>query len=181
VLGIAALLFVSLLVLGKLYDRAQGNSQFRRRLLGASLTLLALCRLGYQVLERRNEVTLLRRVDPVYPPLAKQARIQGKVRFDAVINSSGEVEKLTLITAARRHEPRGSAAYKLRNSSKIACRYCPLNRRQSQTSSRAMPRHTRNGIGSTRTLCIPEPSQRCLSMAHRADGGAVVMVKTKRC
>ena len=112
-LGITALLFVYLLVLGKLYDRAQGDIQFRRRLLGASLTLFALWQLGYQVFEwtneapwqlwyqvfqRRNTVTLLRRVDPVYPPLAKQARIQGKVRFDAVINSSGQVEKLTLIS-----------------------------------------------------------------------------------
>ena len=98
VLGITALLFVYLLGLGKLYDRAQDDSQFRRRLLGASLALLALWQLGYQVFERRNEVALLRRVDPVYPPLAKQARIQGNVRFDAVINSSGQVEKLTLIS-----------------------------------------------------------------------------------
>ena len=112
-LGITALLFVYLLVLGKLYDRAQGDIQFRRRLLGASLTLFALWQLGYQVFEwtneapwqlwyqvfeRRNKVTLLRRVDPVYPPLAKQARIQGVVVLEAEISKEGTIDNLKVIT-----------------------------------------------------------------------------------
>ena len=41
---------------------------------------------------------LLRKVVPVYPPLAKQARIQGTVRFTAVIGKDGTIQNLQVIT-----------------------------------------------------------------------------------
>jgi protein TonB len=35
---------------------------------------------------------------PVYPPLARQARIQGTVRFNAIIGKDGRIENLTLVS-----------------------------------------------------------------------------------
>ncbi len=39
---------------------------------------------------------LIRQPKPTYPPLAKQARIQGTVRFNAVIGKDGQIANLTL-------------------------------------------------------------------------------------
>jgi TonB family protein len=41
---------------------------------------------------------LLKRVNPVYPPLARQARIQGTVVLQVQISKSGDVEKLELVS-----------------------------------------------------------------------------------
>ena len=41
---------------------------------------------------------ILRQVKPPYPPLAKQARIQGTVRFNAVIGKDGTIQNLTLVS-----------------------------------------------------------------------------------
>ena len=41
---------------------------------------------------------LIRRPTPVYPPLAKQARISGVVRFNAVIGKDGTIQNLTLVS-----------------------------------------------------------------------------------
>ncbi len=41
---------------------------------------------------------LVHRVQPTYPPLAKQARIQGQVVLHAVISKDGSIEGLTLIS-----------------------------------------------------------------------------------
>src|SRR5262249_29992260 len=41
---------------------------------------------------------LVRKVLPVYPPLAKQARIQGKVLLQAVISKDGAIENLHLVS-----------------------------------------------------------------------------------
>jgi protein TonB len=35
---------------------------------------------------------------PVYPPLAKQARIQGTVRFTAIIGRDGTIQNLTVVS-----------------------------------------------------------------------------------
>ena len=35
---------------------------------------------------------------PVYPPLAQQARIQGTVKFNAVIGKDGKIQNLTVIS-----------------------------------------------------------------------------------
>jgi protein TonB len=41
---------------------------------------------------------LIRKITPNYPPLARQARISGTVRFSAMISKSGTIENLTLIS-----------------------------------------------------------------------------------
>jgi periplasmic protein TonB len=41
---------------------------------------------------------LIKRPTPVYPPLAKQARIQGTVRFNAVIGRDGTIQNLTMVS-----------------------------------------------------------------------------------
>lgn len=41
---------------------------------------------------------LVRQPKPAYPPLAKQARIQGTVRFNAVIGRDGTIQNLTLVS-----------------------------------------------------------------------------------
>jgi TonB family protein len=43
-------------------------------------------------------VNLIDRVDPVYPELAKRARIQGTVRFNAVIATDGTLANLTVVS-----------------------------------------------------------------------------------
>ena len=41
---------------------------------------------------------LIKRPTPTYPPLAKQARISGTVRFNAVIGRDGTIQNLTLVS-----------------------------------------------------------------------------------
>jgi len=36
-------------------------------------------------------------VQPVYPPLAKSARVQGQVEFSAIIGKDGTIQNLTLV------------------------------------------------------------------------------------
>jgi protein TonB len=50
-------------------------------------------RIGGQVME----ANLIRRVQPVYPPLAKSARVQGTVEFTATISKEGNIENLQLV------------------------------------------------------------------------------------
>ncbi len=45
-----------------------------------------------------QQANLIRKVTPVYPPLAKQARIQGTVRFTAIISKDGTIQNLQLIS-----------------------------------------------------------------------------------
>lgn len=40
---------------------------------------------------------LIRKVTPTYPPLAKQARVSGTVRFTAIISKDGTIQQLQLI------------------------------------------------------------------------------------
>jgi protein TonB len=44
-----------------------------------------------------QQANLIRKITPVYPPLAKQARIQGTVRFTAIISKDGTISNLQLI------------------------------------------------------------------------------------
>jgi len=44
-----------------------------------------------------QQANLIRKVQPVYPPLAKQARIQGVVHFTAIIGKDGTIQNLQLI------------------------------------------------------------------------------------
>jgi protein TonB len=41
---------------------------------------------------------LIRKVTPQYPPLAKQARVQGTVRFQAIIGKDGTIQNLQVIS-----------------------------------------------------------------------------------
>jgi protein TonB len=50
-------------------------------------------RIGAAVLE----VNLIRRVQPIYPPLAHSARVQGTVEFTATIDEVGNVVNLQLV------------------------------------------------------------------------------------
>jgi len=45
-----------------------------------------------------SEGDLIRKVVPVYPPLARAARIQGQVVLQAVISKQGSIEKLRLVS-----------------------------------------------------------------------------------
>ena len=41
---------------------------------------------------------LIRQPKPTYPPLAKQARIQGTVKFQAIIGKDGTIQNLQLVS-----------------------------------------------------------------------------------
>lgn len=45
-----------------------------------------------------QEALLIHRVEPTYPPLARQARIEGTVRLHAVIDREGRVESLEVLS-----------------------------------------------------------------------------------
>jgi protein TonB len=45
-----------------------------------------------------QQARLMRQPKPVYPPLAKQARIQGVVKLSAVISKDGTIQELTVIS-----------------------------------------------------------------------------------
>jgi len=45
-----------------------------------------------------QQANLLHSVAPVYPPLARQARIQGVVRFNVIIGNDGHVKNIILIS-----------------------------------------------------------------------------------
>jgi protein TonB len=45
-----------------------------------------------------QQAKLLNQPKPVYPPLAKQARIQGTVRFNAIIGRDGAIANLTVVS-----------------------------------------------------------------------------------
>ncbi len=52
---------------------------------------------GQRVDQEVQSAKLIKKVDPVYPPLAKAARIQGTVQFTALIGKDGKVQNLTLV------------------------------------------------------------------------------------
>jgi protein TonB len=41
---------------------------------------------------------LIKKVTPTYPPLARQARVQGTVRFTAIIGKDGTIQNLQLVS-----------------------------------------------------------------------------------
>ena len=45
-----------------------------------------------------QSANLINKVTPVYPPLAKQARIQGTVSFAVIIGKDGAIQDMTLIS-----------------------------------------------------------------------------------
>jgi len=51
-----------------------------------------------RVSENVERTLIVKKVDPVYPPLARQARLQGSVILQVVINKSGDVENVQLFS-----------------------------------------------------------------------------------
>ncbi len=47
---------------------------------------------------RKAEQNLVKKVEPIYPPLAKQVRIQGKVKVQVVISKTGMVESVNVVS-----------------------------------------------------------------------------------
>ncbi len=45
-----------------------------------------------------DEANLLHRVQPVYPPIARQARVQGTVELRAIIGKTGTIENLVVVS-----------------------------------------------------------------------------------
>lgn len=45
-----------------------------------------------------QEARKIRNVDPIYPPLAKQARIQGTIKLEAIIGKDGTIQNLTVLS-----------------------------------------------------------------------------------
>jgi protein TonB len=65
-----------------------------------------------QVGGRLQGAMLLRKVDPVYPTLARQMRIEGTVRFLAVIGKEGEVQNLKYVSGPQALEKAAADAVK---------------------------------------------------------------------
>ena len=45
-----------------------------------------------------HAANLIKQAKPVYPPLAKQARVQGMVKFKAMIGKDGTIQNLQLVS-----------------------------------------------------------------------------------
>jgi TonB family protein len=110
VTGISALLFLGLSLAGKYCDWiaaiARVDQERARRIsimiVVASLGLMGVVNRFDRAEQLRSRsldhgLILINSVQPVYPPLAKQARVQGSVRFSTVIGVNGHVEELKLI------------------------------------------------------------------------------------
>jgi len=74
-------------------------------IVGQTSSLSAVPRLVAPAMPKRIRVSqgvtqglLIHKIEPVYPPLARQARIQGQVLLHAVISRSGEITELSLIS-----------------------------------------------------------------------------------
>jgi protein TonB len=65
-----------------------------------------------QVGGRLQSAMLVRKVEPTYPSLAKQTRIQGTVRFQAVIGKEGAVQDLQFVSGPRALEKAAADAVK---------------------------------------------------------------------
>ena len=66
-----------------------------------SIALVARADAGQKTIEASSANAsehLVKKVVPVYPPLAKQVRIQGKVKLRAVISKTGMVESVNVVS-----------------------------------------------------------------------------------
>jgi TonB family protein len=74
---------------------AAGNGQYKRtNAVGPVQTNPQAIRIAPDVAEQN----LLNKVEPIYPPLAMQARIQGTVRFNVVIGKDGRISSAQLVS-----------------------------------------------------------------------------------
>jgi TonB family protein len=53
---------------------------------------------GDHIEKQAAEANLIKKIDPLYPDLAKKARVQGAVRFSVLISKEGKVEDMRLIS-----------------------------------------------------------------------------------
>jgi TonB family protein len=114
-LALAAVIFLSGSLAAKFFDYTQLHPAVARRLTAALFIAYALLRLGLsadRLLQSRPapewhmsaetsapvHATLVRRIEPVYPPAARQARLEGKVRFRALINLDGSVQEVKIVS-----------------------------------------------------------------------------------
>ncbi len=108
--GICALLYLFLTRIAKLSDKVAAITQLDpKRGRQISIMILVASFGAQQLLDRwdradrarslllDNKLTLIHLAHPVYPPLARQARVQGTVRFTAIISAQGRVAELKLI------------------------------------------------------------------------------------
>jgi len=68
------------------------------KLLAASRPVASVAEQRVSVAPPISQALLLTKVVPMYPPLARQARIQGEVVLDAIISRDGTVERLTVLS-----------------------------------------------------------------------------------
>lgn len=91
-----------------------------RRLAGTVLLLICCASLAAAQLkpgrvrtsEQFSQGLLINKVDPIYPPLARQARISGAVVLKVAINTSGDVESMQLVSGHPMLAPAAIAAVK---------------------------------------------------------------------
>ena len=58
--------------------------------------------IGQRIVANRSRsieaLPIIRKIDPIYPPLARQSRIQGIVRLSARIGSDGRIQQVKLVS-----------------------------------------------------------------------------------
>jgi TonB family protein len=108
--GICALLYLFLTLIAKISHKVAAITQLDPKR-GRQISIMILvASLGAQQLLDRwdradrarsrsldNKLTIVHLVPAVYPPLTRQARMQGTVRFTAIISAQGQVAELKLI------------------------------------------------------------------------------------
>jgi TonB family protein len=114
-LALAALVFLGGSMAAKLFDYTQAHPAVARKITMAIVMGYALLRLGVSVVRLSHpapdwhmspgtsypiRATLVHRVEPVYPPAARQARIEGTVRFSALINPDGTVYQVKVMSGS---------------------------------------------------------------------------------
>jgi TonB family protein len=75
-------------------EEATGSSTVRLGVRAGTAGLSESIRVGGNV----QSANLISRVDPVYPPEARQARIQGTVRFTVMVGKDGSVQQIQLVS-----------------------------------------------------------------------------------
>jgi Gram-negative bacterial TonB protein C-terminal len=107
--GSCAILFLGLSLAGRYFDWMGVDPQRMARARRISVMVLVVLYglIGivdrFERAEQSRSLTpdggliLINSVQPVYPPLARESRVEGKVRFAAVVGVDGRVEELKLI------------------------------------------------------------------------------------
>ncbi len=88
-------------------------------IISSTSSLMAVPKLAAPIAPKRIRISqgvikgsLIRRVEPAYPPLAQAARVEGEVVLAAIISKTGEIENLALISGHPMLVPSAMAAVK---------------------------------------------------------------------